>query len=88
MSSNDVINVCVLSSYVVIRFKADNPGLWLLEDTVEVNRILGLAVMMNESYAELPKVQGGLVQAPVDFPTCGDFPYDKGLQPLYLDTRE
>lgn len=54
--------------YVVVRIKADNPGLWLMHCHIELHNTDGMALMFNESYPLHPK-------APVGFPKCGDFTY-------------
>ncbi|CAL1527062.1 unnamed protein product [Lymnaea stagnalis] len=56
--------------YVVVRIKADNPGLWLMHCHIELHNTDGMALVFNESYALHPK-------APVGFPKCGDFTYQE-----------
>ncbi|XP_033745340.1 laccase-1-like [Pecten maximus] len=53
--------------YVVIRIKADNPGLWIMHCHVELHSIYGMALVINESHANVPK-------APAGFPECRSFP--------------
>ena len=49
--------------YVVVRIKADNPGLWLLHCHIKLHALNGMALLLNESFANLPSI-------PNSFPTC------------------
>lgn len=49
--------------YVVIRFKADNPGLWFFHCHIDVHNTNGMGMMINES----PKSHKPV---PKDFPRC------------------
>ena len=53
--------------YAVIRFKADNPGYWLLHCHYEWHVHIGMALtfQVGEQW-EMPKT-------PKDFPTCGNY---------------
>ncbi|KAL3851968.1 hypothetical protein ACJMK2_015658 [Sinanodonta woodiana] len=55
--------------YVVIRIQADNPGLWYFHCHIELHNLDGMVMMINESFAEVPK-------PPVNFPQCHNFPPD------------
>ncbi|KAK3083782.1 hypothetical protein FSP39_003158 [Pinctada imbricata] len=55
--------------YVVIRIRADNPGLWIMHCHIQLHSADGMALVLNESFANLPKVPNG-------FPTCGGFRRD------------
>lgn len=52
--------------YVVIRIRANNPGLWLLHSLVDHQTLYGMSVMINES-------SNFVHQPPSDFPKCGNF---------------
>lgn len=52
--------------YVVIRFKADNPGLWFFHCHIDVHNTNGMGMMINESPAYHQKV-------PDDFPRCKSY---------------
>ncbi|KAK3595588.1 hypothetical protein CHS0354_009545 [Potamilus streckersoni] len=56
-------------SYVVIRLKADNPGLWNFHCHVDLHNIDGMQLLVNESFNKIPK-------PPVGFPVCWNFPSD------------
>ncbi|WAR20852.1 LAC4-like protein [Mya arenaria] len=53
--------------YVVIRFRADNPGVWNAHCHMEPHNIGGMRFIMNESFPEQPK-------APASLPICNNFP--------------
>ncbi|XP_062608275.1 uncharacterized protein LOC134270113 [Saccostrea cucullata] len=55
--------------YVVVRIKADNPGLWIMHCHIELHSSDGMAMLLNESFPNLPKT-------PSNFPTCGNFEVD------------
>ncbi|XP_069142365.1 uncharacterized protein [Argopecten irradians] len=52
--------------YVVIRFKADNPGAWFFHCHIDLHNTNGMGMVIIESPDTYPKV-------PDDFPVCGDF---------------
>ena len=52
--------------YVVIRFKADNPGLWFFHCHIDVHNTNGMGMMINES-------PGYHKPVPEDFPRCKHF---------------
>lgn len=52
--------------YVVVRIRADNPGLWLLHCHIQLHSADGMSVLLNESFSNLPAVPKG-------FPKCGNF---------------
>lgn len=56
-------------SYVVIRIRADNPGLWLIHCHLELHMLDGMTMMLNESFNKQPS-------PPADFPRCRSFNYD------------
>jgi len=53
--------------YVVLRFVADNPGVWNAHCHMEPHNINGMRFVMNESFPEQP-------EAPEDLPKCGNYP--------------
>lgn len=57
--------------YVVLRFKADNPGFWMIKSNSLPESLNGMTVLMNESFSYLPDV-------PKNFPTCRNF---EGIDP-------
>ncbi|XP_062578821.1 uncharacterized protein LOC134240755 [Saccostrea cucullata] len=52
--------------YTVIRFKADNPGLWFMHCHIEIHSLQGMALVLNESFPFVPR-------APKNFPECRNF---------------
>lgn len=53
--------------YVVIRFRTDNPGFWIMHCHLEAHMDIGMAVVLQVGdISELPK-------PPMDFPTCSNF---------------
>ncbi|XP_055958779.1 uncharacterized protein LOC126830585 [Patella vulgata] len=54
--------------YVVVRIKADNPGVWFMHCHIELHNMNGMAVMINESFPKHP-------DPPKGFPRCGNFDY-------------
>lgn len=52
--------------YVVIRIKANNPGLWLMHSLVDHLSGDKMAILLNESFPFLP-------EPPTNFPRCGNF---------------
>ncbi|CAG2054218.1 unnamed protein product [Timema podura] len=55
------------NGYVVLRFRADNPGYWLFHCHFLFHIVIGMNVILHVgTHADLPPV-------PVGFPTCGDF---------------
>ncbi|KAK3579380.1 hypothetical protein CHS0354_029682 [Potamilus streckersoni] len=59
--------------YAVVRFRADNPGLWLMHCHMEVHHIEGMRLLLNESLSMVPKPPNG-------FPVCGNFLYGTNTQ--------
>ncbi|OWF36810.1 laccase-25-like [Mizuhopecten yessoensis] len=55
--------------YVVIRFKADNPGAWFFHCHIDLHNTNGMGMVIIESPEMYPTV-------PDDFPKCGDFTGD------------
>ncbi|RUS76214.1 hypothetical protein EGW08_016021, partial [Elysia chlorotica] len=54
--------------YTVVRFHADNPGMWLLHCHVEYHVEIGMAVLLQVGdVTQFPA-------PPAKFPTCGDWP--------------
>lgn len=52
--------------YVVIKIRANNPGLWLLHSLGDYQTSYGMSLMLNESFQFIH-------QPPSDFPKCGNF---------------
>ncbi|CAI9735105.1 laccase-like [Octopus vulgaris] len=52
--------------YVVVRIVANNPGIWIMHCHIELHSKDGMALVLNESYAHLPKI-------PDNFPACRSF---------------
>ena len=52
--------------YAVVRIRADNPGLWIMHCHIQLHSADGMSLVLNESFANLPKVPDG-------FPTCSGF---------------
>lgn len=52
--------------YVVIKIRANNPGLWLLHSLGDYQTSYGMSLMLNESFQFTH-------QPPSDFPKCGNF---------------
>uniref|UniRef100_A0A2C9M2U2 Plastocyanin-like domain-containing protein n=1 Tax=Biomphalaria glabrata TaxID=6526 RepID=A0A2C9M2U2_BIOGL len=59
--------------YVVVRFKTDNPGLWILHCHIELHSADGMALLFNVAKELYPK-------APANLPKCGDFIYTAPVQ--------
>ncbi|CAC5410145.1 unnamed protein product [Mytilus coruscus] len=55
--------------YVVIRFKADNPGVWFFHCHIDLHNTNGMGMIINESPNSQPKV-------PKNFPKCNSFKND------------
>jgi FtsP/CotA-like multicopper oxidase with cupredoxin domain len=53
--------------YTVIRFKADNPGLWLMHCHMDPHDMAGMRFLLNETFSQIPKV-------PRDLPRCNSYP--------------
>ncbi|XP_060566453.1 uncharacterized protein LOC132725369 [Ruditapes philippinarum] len=53
--------------YVVIRIRADNPGLWNMHCHIELHNLDGMQMLLNESFNDLPTPPRG-------FPECHSFP--------------
>ncbi|XP_064643031.1 uncharacterized protein LOC135497216 [Lineus longissimus] len=64
-------------AYVVLRFKADNPGIWIMHCHVEIHNLDGMTMLVREAPEKLPK-------PPKDFPTCRSFKYE---EPLNVDVN-
>ena len=52
--------------YAVIRFRADNPGLWLMHCHIELHSMQGMAILLNESFPFIPR-------PPKNFDYCNNF---------------
>ena len=52
--------------YVVLRFKTDNPGVWLAHCHIDDHMLLGMSFIINEAEQLQPRL-------PPNFPKCGDF---------------
>ncbi|XP_076087804.1 uncharacterized protein LOC143058220 isoform X1 [Mytilus galloprovincialis] len=55
--------------YVIIRFKADNPGVWFFHCHIDLHNTNGMGMIINESPNSQPKV-------PNNFPKCNSFAND------------
>ena len=55
--------------YVVVRFPATTPGIWFLHCHIDMHSNDGMAMVLNESFADIPK-------PPPGFPKCGNFNMD------------
>ena len=53
-----------VGGYVVIRFRADNPGWWFLHCHIEPHQLEGMSMVVRE---------GTLPPPPDSFPKCGNF---------------
>lgn len=53
--------------YVVIRFVADNPGLWYIHCHQEMHNQIGIGILLNDSFLQIPA-------PPVGFPECRNYP--------------
>lgn len=62
----DTINI-PSNGYAVVRFRADNPGFWLLHCHFEWHMAMGMSLIVQ--VGEL----ADFVTAPTGFPTCGDY---------------
>ena len=56
--------------YTVIRFRANNPGVWIMHCHMNEHVVQGMAVLLNESFEDFGKV---FYKVPVGFPVCGGF---------------
>lgn len=61
-------------SYVVLRFKANNPGMWMLHCHMERHLVDGMSVIINESYSLIPP-------PPYGFPECHNFNDPDAMMP-------
>ncbi|XP_064613186.1 uncharacterized protein LOC135476969 [Liolophura sinensis] len=70
LSTKPVIKDTVIvpvGGYVVLRFKADNPGYWFAHCHIEIHQVEGMSFIMKEGKdSEMPPLPEG-------FPTCGNF---------------
>ena len=57
------------SGYVVIRFRSDNPGFWLMHCHTMFHLTEGMMLVFNESSPDIP-------QPPASFPQCNSFDMD------------
>lgn len=53
--------------YVVLRIRANNPGLWNMHCHIELHNLDGMQMLLNESFSDVPK-------APPGFPECHSYP--------------
>lgn len=56
--------------FVKIKFRADNPGFWLLHCHLEWHLATGMGLVLQVGEIE------DMVKAPKNFPTCGDYKPD------------
>ncbi|KAH9508127.1 fatty-acyl coenzyme A oxidase [Bulinus truncatus] len=66
--------------YVIVRFKADNPGLWFIHCHIELHSTVGMALMFNEAEELHPK-------PPANLPKCGDFVYTNKVEDGEVDYK-
>jgi len=61
--------------FVVVRFYADNPGVWHLHCHLELHGMVGMGVALkvNPPSSDPNDPLNWMSQVPVDFPTCGNF---------------
>nr|KAG5686608.1 hypothetical protein BaRGS_006282 [Batillaria attramentaria] len=57
--------------YVVVRIKADNPGMWYMHCHIEMHHLSGMALMLDGTAPSFGPVPQG-------FPTCNEDPADLG----------
>ncbi|XP_045182606.2 uncharacterized protein LOC123541253 [Mercenaria mercenaria] len=60
--------------YVVIRFMADNPGLWFIHCHQEMHMQIGMGLLLNDSFPQIPS-------PPPGFPECRNYPPPTILKP-------
>ncbi|KAL4218091.1 hypothetical protein ACF0H5_022827 [Mactra antiquata] len=59
------------NGYAVVRFKADNPGIWFIHCHLEIhNSRLGMGILLNDSFSHIPP-------PPYGFPECRSFSANK-----------
>ncbi|XP_041347612.1 laccase-1-like [Gigantopelta aegis] len=63
--------------YVVIRFRADNPGLWFLHCHIDLHNTNGMAMLVNETFNMQPT-------APKSFPRCRSYVDDIDRESAYV----
>ena len=56
-----------LGGYVVVRIRANNPGLWSMHCHIELHNLSGMRMLINESFTEVPS-------PPKGFPECHSYP--------------
>jgi FtsP/CotA-like multicopper oxidase with cupredoxin domain len=59
--------------YVILRFKADNPGIWFMHCHIEIHNLDGMTMLVKEAEDKIPS-------PPKGFPTCRPFLYDEPLK--------
>ncbi|KAI8511617.1 hypothetical protein Bbelb_107170 [Branchiostoma belcheri] len=77
-----------VGGYVVLRFRADNPGWWFVHCHIEVHQLEGMAMMLREG------TEDQMNPPPPGFPTCGGFDWtaeefkraQKGLNHVHGNT--
>ncbi|XP_041349808.1 laccase-25-like [Gigantopelta aegis] len=60
------------SGYVVVRIRADNPGVWFMHCHIELHNLDGMAMFINESFPNHPA-------PPPDFPECRNYEPEKRM---------
>ncbi|XP_022309994.2 uncharacterized protein LOC111115523 [Crassostrea virginica] len=77
----DTVNVPA-NGYVIIRFKADNPGYWFLHCHFANHQFQGMSLVMQEGeIREMPPT-------PPNFPTCNSFQFDHNQFLMSLRKQE
>ena len=66
--------------YAVIRFRADNPGYWLLHCHMESHAVGGMMLLIEEAPGEIPPT-------PPHFPTCIEFDWSAREFDLYVKSQ-
>ena len=69
--------------YTLVRFKASNPGIWLLHCHIDAHMAKGMVIMLNESFEDFNRLESYTV--PPSYPVCRGFMND---MPLLNGKRE
>jgi hypothetical protein len=67
-----------VGGYSVLRFIADNPGVWLFHCHLEFHSTIGMSVMFKVG------TQSDLPKPPANWPKCGSFNFDAMSQSVQL----
>merc|ERR1711935_523368 len=66
--------------YTVVRFRSDNPGVWLLHCHTMFHLVEGMMLLVNEAPEELPP-------PPKGFPTCSSFDWEEESFADYVSSK-